>query len=130
MVREHFEGALGIDDFMSRVEIALYQAGFTPENTIPLVNVCRDESCHKVPQKVHAMFGHSFNIAGLGAVPTLGVTGIKAGISHSPDEGGRERYVFFSMPHIAIDSGEYTYLVLLCSLPRGASSPWCNAPRW
>jgi hypothetical protein len=37
-------------------------------------------------------------------VLTCGVIGIKAGLSHSPVMGGKEQYVFFSFPHIAIDS--------------------------
>jgi Limiting CO2-inducible proteins B/C beta carbonyic anhydrases len=37
-------------------------------------------------------------------VLTCGVTGIGAGLSHAPiDDRGRERYVFFAFPHIAVD---------------------------
>ena len=52
------------------------------------------------------MFGSSFNTNGLGGVLTCGVTGVKAGLSHSPvsASSGKERYVFFSFPHIAIDA--------------------------
>jgi len=55
--------------------------------------------------KIEAVFGSSFNTNGLGAVLTCGVTGIRAGLSHSPvaTDDGRERYVFFSFPHIAVD---------------------------
>jgi len=105
MIQQHFEGALGVDDFMNRVEMALYQEGFDSENTLALVNLCRDEVCHKLATKVHQVFGHSFTIHGLGGVLTCGVTGIKAGISHAPtDANGKEKYVFFAFPHIAIDS--------------------------
>ncbi len=32
----------------------------------------------------------------------LGVTGMKAAISHAPYEDGRQRYAFFAFPHIGI----------------------------
>lgn len=31
---QHFPGALGVDDFLSRVEIALFQLGFNGNNSI------------------------------------------------------------------------------------------------
>ena len=33
-VTDHFPGALGVDDFLSRVEIALFDLGFSGENSI------------------------------------------------------------------------------------------------
>ena len=32
-----------------------------------------------------------------------GKTALKAAMHHSPKEGGRERYVYYALPHIAID---------------------------
>jgi hypothetical protein len=74
-----------------------------------MTNLCRDEITTVLKDKIEGVFGGSFNTNGLGAVLTCGVTGIKAGLSHSPlsVEDGRERYVFFSFPHTAInDAGE------------------------
>jgi hypothetical protein len=70
-----------------------------------MTNLCRDEVTTMLKDKIEAVFGSSFNTNGLGAVLTCGVTGIRAGLSHSPvaTDDGRERYVFFSFPHIAID---------------------------
>ena len=70
-----------------------------------MTNLCRDEITTVLKDKIEGVFGGSFNTNGLGAVLTCGVTGIKAGLSHSPlsVEDGRERYVFFSFPHIAIN---------------------------
>ncbi|GIL65559.1 hypothetical protein Vafri_19309 [Volvox africanus] len=100
-----FPTALGVDDFMARVEIALAGFGFTGDNTIAMTNLCRDEVTQVVKDKIESCFGSSFNTNGLGAVLTCGVTGMKAGLSHSPVcSGGRERYVFFAFPHIAINS--------------------------
>eukprot|EP00899_Mesostigma_viride_P012605 jgi/Mesvir1/21345/Mv10027-RA.2 len=104
LVGEHFPSLYSMEDFMSRVEVALFENGFVGENTIACLNVCRDEVCEPMREAVEEVFGSSFQVNGLGAMLTCGVTGVKAGISHAPTIGGRERYVFFSFPHIAIDA--------------------------
>ncbi|PNH06654.1 hypothetical protein TSOC_006951, partial [Tetrabaena socialis] len=104
-VLRYFPTAISLDDFMARTEIMLAGFGFTGDNTIAMTNLCRDEVTQVVKDKIEACFGSSFNTNGLGAVLTCGVTGMKAGLSHSPVcSGGRERYVFFAFPHIAINS--------------------------
>ena len=66
-----------------------------------MVNLCRDEVTVTLKQKIEEVFGSSFSTNGLGGVLTCGVTGMGAGFSHSPlCSSGRERYVFFSFPHI------------------------------
>jgi hypothetical protein len=104
-IRKHFPTALGVDDFLSRLEVALYAYGFTGENAIAMSNLCRDEITSGFKHKLDHVFGSSFNTNGLGGVLTCGVTGVKAGLSHSPVSAtsGKERYVFLSFPHIAID---------------------------
>lgn len=105
LIRRHFQDSMGIDDFFARVEMALFQDGFTAENSIAFANVCRDEVCHCLVHKVNGIFGHSFTTTGLGAVLTCGATGLKAGFSHAPTTSDkRDKYVFFTFPHIAIDS--------------------------
>ena len=53
-VTQHFPDALGVDDFISRMEIALHAYGFQGHNTIACCNLCRDEvTCtlkHKLDQ--------------------------------------------------------------------------------
>ena len=46
------------------------------------------------------------DVDGLAGFTAAGLTGLGAGMSHSPTEWqtGKERYVFFAMPHIAVDS--------------------------
>lgn len=108
-VLKHFPSALGVDDFIARVEVALCYFGFSGDNTIAVTNLCRDEVTAILKDKIEAVWGGSFNTNGLGGVLTCGVTGFKAGLSHAPvcAASGRERYVFFSFPHIGIDeSGE------------------------
>ena len=122
IIRQHFDGALSVDDvrlvvvkldqpdihhpqFFARVEVALAAYGFSGDNTIACSNVCRDEITITAKNKIDAIFGSSFNTNGLGGVLTCGVTGFKAGLSHSPICGsGKERYTFFSFPHISIDA--------------------------
>ncbi|KAF5838160.1 hypothetical protein DUNSADRAFT_3285 [Dunaliella salina] len=103
-VQHFFPTALPVDDYMNRVEVALAGMGFTGDNTIAMSNLCRDESCMILEDKIESVFGACFSTHGLGAVLTCGSIGIKAGLSHSPVVGGKEQYVFFSFPHIAIDS--------------------------
>jgi len=105
-VTKYFPSALSVDDFITRVEIALCGYGFTGRNAIACTNLCRDEITAVLKDKIETSFGGSFNTNGLGGVLTCGVTGIGAGLSHSPicETSGRERYVFFTFPHIAIDS--------------------------
>ncbi|KAL6778576.1 LCIB1 [Auxenochlorella protothecoides x Auxenochlorella symbiontica] len=106
IITHHFPSALGVDDFMQRMEIALYAFGFSGDNSIAMVNLCRDEVTLTLKQKIDQVFGSSFNTNGLGGVLTCGVSGVRAGLSHAPVSkgSGKERYVFFSFPHISIDS--------------------------
>lgn len=71
-----------------------------------MVNLCRDEITLTLKNKIDQIFGASFSTNGLGGVLTCGVTGVSAGLSHAPISkgSGKERYVFFSFPHISIDS--------------------------
>eukprot|EP00890_Picochlorum_soloecismus_P005650 jgi/Picsp_1/6086/NSC_03440-R1_low-co2 inducible protein len=106
VVNDYFPTAIGIDDFLHRLEIALYAYGFSGDNAIAMVNLCRDEITVSLKNKIDQVFGSSFNTNGLGGVLTCGVTGVAAGLSHAPVSkgSGKERYVFFSFPHISIDS--------------------------
>lgn len=127
IVQEYFPNALSVDDFITRVEIALCKYGFTGDNCIACTNLCRDEITTVLKDKIEAVFGSSFNTNGLGGVLTCGVTGIGAGLSHSPvcTNDGRERYVFFSFPHIAIGAdGE---LGAITRPGRAAKSCACGA---
>ena len=52
--------------------------------TAACTNLCRDEVTAVLKDKIEAVFGSSFNTNGLGGVLTCGVTGMGAGLSHSP----------------------------------------------
>lgn len=103
-ITKHFPSAINMDDFLARVEVALCAHGFRGDNSITCTNLCRDESTGILKTEIDDIFGASFNINGLGACLTCGQLGFRAGFSHAPTHDGKERYVFFSFPHIAIDS--------------------------
>lgn len=98
----HFPGSIKVDDYVSRIEILLNEYNFIGENTIAMMNICRDESTNGLKEMIEKIFGISFKMTGLGGVITCGTTGFCAGLSHAPTSETREKYLFFSYPHIAI----------------------------
>ena len=96
---------MSADDYLARAEVVLCAHGFRGDNSIAVTNLCRDESTGILKAKIESIFGANFNINGLGAVITCGVTGMGAGLSHAPIDQAtkRESYVFFSFPHVAVD---------------------------
>ena len=104
-INQHFPGSIGMDDWLFRIENKLGEFGFTGDNTIAQTNFCRDEITAPLKNGIHDIFGYAMDIDGLAGFTAAGLTGLGAGMSHSPtDPDGRERYVFFAMPHIAVDS--------------------------
>lgn len=93
LVGQHFPTALGIDDFLHRLEIALFAYGFNGDNSIAMVNLCRDEITVSLKNKIDHVFGSSFNTNGLGGVLTCGVTGVAAGLSRARLERVRKRTI-------------------------------------
>jgi hypothetical protein len=76
----------------------------TPQNTVACVGVCRDELCQPLVNSIEEVWGDAFNMASLGGMLTLGKTGLRAAMAHSPvDDSGRERYLFLAFPHMSVD---------------------------
>jgi hypothetical protein len=81
--------------------------GFSIDNTIACVGVCRDELCRSLVWAVRDDWGEAFNFSGLGGMLTLGTSGFRAAHFHAPVVDGRERYIYIIMPHIGIsEDGE------------------------
>ena len=99
----HFPNTLSEDDFVSSAYTSLSLLGFNAENTIACVGVCRDEITRSLVDKVQKVWGEAFNFSSLGGMLFLGKTGFSAAHHHAPIDGGRERYLYFAMAHIAID---------------------------
>lgn len=122
---KHFPGAMKEADFVCKTEPALKAHGFTPENAIPAVGLCRDELCRTLTREVFNVWGEPFEFSSLAGMIFCGKTGFGAFHHHSPVDGGRERYVYFAMPHIAIGpNGE----IGQCTRPsRPGTSSACGA---
>jgi hypothetical protein len=105
-VTKEFPNAIGMDDFLFRTEVMLRRFGFTTDNSIALTSLCRDEITFPLKNAIDDIFGYSMDLDGLGGIISAGTTGLGAGLSHSPTDHltGKERYVLFAMPHIAIDA--------------------------
>lgn len=91
-------------DFVDKTYSELSKFGFNADNSIACVCVCRDEISQSLIEEVNKRWGYAFNLSSLGGMFFAGRTGLMAAMSHSPIIEGRERYVFYAMPHIAIDA--------------------------
>lgn len=103
-VDAHFPGAIGEEDFLKRSYRALWGHGFTADNAIACVGVCRDELCRSLVWAARDVWGEAFNFSSLGGMLTLGTAGFRAAHYHAPIIDGRERYVYIVMPHIGISA--------------------------
>jgi hypothetical protein len=105
VLNEHFANALEESVFVTRTLTALAPRGFTADNAIACVAVCRDELCTPLQLEVRRTWGEAFNMSSLAGVPVCGTTAFGAAHAHSPTEQNKERYVYFSMAHIGIGPG-------------------------
>ncbi|MDF0644224.1 MAG: hypothetical protein P0111_09345 [Nitrospira sp.] len=99
-----FPGAVPQDRFVAHSSEQLNRHGFRAENTIAFASVCRDEVAFSLAEEVEKTWGEIFMFSSLGGMLTLGKTGFLAAQQHAPIEHGRERYVYYALPHIAIDA--------------------------
>ncbi len=90
-------------EFVKRTYSALKELGFTDENSIAAACICRDEISQHLRSVIKHIWGEAFNLSSLAGMFFAGQTGLAAAMHHSPNVGGKERYVFFALPHIAID---------------------------
>lgn len=90
-------------DFVERIYNSLNEFGFNAGNTIACVGVCRDEISQSLMEEVNKKWGYAFNLSSLAGMFFAGKTGLSAAMHHSPIVEGKERYVFYALPHIAID---------------------------
>ncbi len=105
IVNENFANHLDESTFVERTLAALTPHGFTADNAIACVSVCRDELCTPLQLEVRDTWGEAFNMSSLAGVPMCGTTAFGAAHAHSPTDRDKERYVYFSMAHIGIGPG-------------------------
>jgi len=96
-----FPGTVDEATFVETMTRVVGAKGFNPSSAINLVSTCRDEICRPFTEKLDGIWGEHFSIASLGGMVFCGTTGFGAGMAHSPQVGGKERYVFWVGPHIA-----------------------------
>lgn len=102
-----FPGAYPCDAFVDYSQFRLRPFGIEQKNSIACVSVCRDEIATPFMNRLHNAWDGAFNFSSLAGMLYLGVTGFQAAHHHAPNTDGKERYVYFAFPHIAID-GEGT----------------------
>lgn len=100
-----FQSACSEVEFIGLTCSALSRLGFVAENTIACVSVCRDEISQSLVEIINSRWGYTFNLSSLAGMLLTGRTGLLAAMHHAPNMDGKERYVFYAMPHIAIDEG-------------------------
>jgi hypothetical protein len=91
-------------DFVKVTAHALRGLGFTADNAIAIVDVCRDEISQSIMRAIRDQWGEAFNLCSLAGMFFAGRTALTAAMHHAPRVDGRERYAFFTLPHIAVDA--------------------------
>lgn len=112
-------------DFIKKTYAAFKEHGFHDDNTIAATCICRDEISQSLRSVIKHMWGEAFNLSSLAGLFTAGKTGLKAAMHHAPVVDGKERYVFYAVPHIAIDAGGR--LGVCCREGRAGESVACGA---
>jgi hypothetical protein len=102
VIDEHFPGTIEEGAFVERTLSLLEPHGFTAENSIVCVGVCRDELCRSLGAGAVVTWGEAFNFSSLGGMLFLGKTGFQAAHDHAPVVNGKQRYVYMSFAHIGI----------------------------
>lgn len=125
ILRKYFDMVYSETAYIDKTYKILNKAGFDADNTIACVDVCRDEISQPVVTLIKEKWGEAFNLCSLGAMFFAGKTGLKAAMHHSPVVKGRERYIFYALPHIAI--GEKGQLGVCKRIGRNEDSNACGA---
>jgi hypothetical protein len=102
-LNETFPEAMPEMEFVEKTHNALSSKGFTTDNAIACVGVCRDEITQSLIYIIKKIWGEAFNFSSLAGMLFLGKTGFSAAEHHAPNEDGKERYIYYALPHIAID---------------------------
>ena len=101
LIKERFRHVIKEVDYVRKTYNILKTFGFNDDNSIASVCVCRDEISQTVRSIIKHIWGEAFNFSSLAGMFTAGKTGLKAAMHHAPRVEGRERYVFYVVPHIA-----------------------------
>lgn len=103
ILKKYFDPVYTEVDFIRKTYQALEPLGFNDSNTIAGKCICRDEISQSIRSVIKHMWGEAFNFSSLAGMFFAGKTGLAAAMHHAPIAEGKERYVFYAMPHIAIN---------------------------
>ena len=104
VMKENFDGVVKEVEYVKKTYKALKAFGFNDDNSIASVCVCRDEISQTIRSIIKHVWGEAFNFSSLAAMFTAGKTGLKAAMHHAPKiDDGKERYVYYVIPHTAIN---------------------------
>jgi hypothetical protein len=110
--------------FVQRTGRSLAGSGFTAANAIAIVDVCRDEISQSIVRLIRDEWGEAFNLCSLAGMFFAGRTALLAAMHHAPRLDGRERYVFFTLPHVAVNARAE---IGICERPGVGQSNACGA---
>jgi len=104
-IEYNFPSAMDIDTFLDSITSLLKSHKFKPENTIPSIISCRDETVGELSKKLpEKNFRAEFSMRSLTGFPIIGETGFTAyyhHLYHINNENGAGLVIF--SPHIGID---------------------------
>jgi len=103
VIKENFDRVFKEVEYVKKTYNALKEYGFNDDNSIASVCVCRDEISQTIRSIIKHIWGEAFDFSSLAGMFTAGKTGLKAAMHHAPQTGGKERYVFYVIPHTAIN---------------------------
>ena len=103
ILKRYFDKTYTEIEFVRKTYDALKQLGFNNDNTIAAKCICRDEISQSIRSVIKHMWGEAFNFSSLAGMFFAGKTGLAAAMHHAPIADGKERYVFYALPHIAVN---------------------------
>jgi hypothetical protein len=104
VLKKYFDRVYTESEFIEKSYKALNKLGFDADSAIASVDVCRDEISQPLVALIKEKWGEAFNLSSLAAMFFAGKTALLAAMHHAPIVGGKERYVYYAFPHIAIGS--------------------------
>ncbi len=99
-IQQYFPNPTEESVFMAKTASTLETLGFSGDNTLPIIAICRDEICASFVNAAERHWGNSFTLGGLAGLPFAGKTGLGAASHHAPDIYDRQRFVIYAMTHI------------------------------
>lgn len=120
----YFPGAFLQVEFLAHSSKVLAANGFTRENTIVGVCVCREEPACFLVQEIRKLWGTVYDFSSLAGMPFAGKTGFMKMQKYAPYEQHDIRFLYMAFPHIGWTSGGE---IGLCAPPgNGKPYPACG----